>query len=232
MKLAPHSLTLIFFCFASHFVNAQLNRSLEFEIAPIFSDRIFTGADASDNWELNIYEAHSEIIPGFYVQFGANFREDKRTRLYTGLRAINQQVMVSYYNIYSSNQDPNGNWSSVGIPRSQRSDLLYLSLQLGVKQSLIANDNFRMVGEIGIAPGILVAAFSEISGNIKRTSLSAECGFSFEWTLKSGNKLGFKLPSISYSVLPNTLIHGGIKQHNYSVGLGLKYVFSKTGSTN
>jgi hypothetical protein len=220
MKLSLRSLGIFFCCLIPLFGNAQSNHSFEFELAPILSDRIFRVEDDYDEWELNIYKSKSEILPGFYLQFGANFREDKRTRLYAGLRALNQQVMVSYYDIYSS------------FPRSERTDLLYFSLQLGVKQSLIATDNFRLVSEIGIAPGILIDAFPNFSKDLKFTTLSAECAFSFEWNLNSGNRIGFKLPTLSYSLLPNNEIYGDINQHNYSMGLGLKYLFSKTSDAN
>lgn len=222
MKLVLRSLILVCFYFASLFGNAQSNHSFEFEVAPILSNRIITGSTNSSQYQIDKYKSQSKIISGFYLQFGANFREQKRTRLYTGLRLLNQQVMVSYFSIYNQIQDPDGNWSLSGLPLSERTDMLYLSIPLALKHSLINMDSFRMVGELGLAPGVFIGAFPT-QRDAKRISLSTEFALSFEWKLESGNTIGFKFPSINYSVLPNTITHGDIKQNNYSLGLGLKF---------
>lgn len=223
MKLSLHALSIFFCCLIIPLAgSSQKQHSFEFEIAPIFSNRIMTGSENSSEWQLDQYKSQSEILPGFYLQFGANFRNQERTRFYTGLRLLNQQVMASYYSVYNQYQDPNGNWILDGFPRSERTDMVYLSTPLSLKHSLINEDGFRLVSEIGLSPGILIGAFSTHQGADRRIGLSTELALSFEWILKNGTMLGFKFPALTCSMLSNNTIYEEIKQYNYSVGLGVK----------
>lgn len=208
--------------------SAQKQHSFEFELAPIFSNRMMTGSENSSQWHLDGYKSQSEILPGFYLQFGVNFRDQKLMRFYTGLRLLNQQVMVSFFGVYNSYQDPWGNWILDGNPKSEWADMLYLSVPMALKQSLINHDSFRLVSEIGMAPGLLISAFSAYLEDERHTALSAEFGLSFEWKLKNGYMLGFKFPALSYSILSNNRIYDDIKQYNYSLGFGLKFGFGNS----
>src|SRR5687768_16888901 len=77
---------------------SQKNHSWEVEGTVLASNRhlsmsIEYPSGGSSYW-MDKAEFSSRILPGGYIQFGINFREGSRTRIFTGLRLMNQQVML------------------------------------------------------------------------------------------------------------------------------------------
>lgn len=225
MKLVLIAIFTINFCLLPFIGSAQKKYTLEFEAAPIVSNRVFIESSSSSNSYVSQYRAQSKIFPGFYLQFGANFRVNKPTRFFVGARALNQQVMVSHLDIYNIYVDPGGNLVVDGFARSVKTDMIYLLFPLSVKQNLISKPDFRLVGEIGISPGFLIGSFSDYIQQGERPALSSELALSFEKKLKNGNLFGVKFPALSYSLLPNSSVSKGANQHNYSLGFGIKFGF-------
>lgn len=231
MKLVLPILLAFNFCAMPFTSSAQLNSSLEIEIAPTFTNRLMTAGSAeSSEWQIGEYQAQSKILPGFYAQIGVNFREDKSTRFFVGAKAVYQQITISYYDVYAMYSDPNGNWNVDGFCRSRQSSMTFLLFPISIKQNMISKSRFRLVTELGIAPGFVFGDLSPYGGSSRRAAVFADFSLGFEWKLKNGNCIGFKFPAFSYSLLSNNTIHGDIRQHNYSLGLGLKFGFDQIGS--
>lgn len=171
------------------------------------------------------YSDQSKILPGFYVQLGANFREDKRTIFYAGLRVMDQKVMTSYTSIYNVTVNPNGELDPDGFVVSNKTHMPYLSFPLLLKKNIITRPNFKFVFATGLAPGLLLSGLSTYSNHFGPfLSLNYEGGFVFEKKLNNGQSLGLKFPMFSYSILKSHYSYSEngyiIKQYNYSLGLG------------
>jgi hypothetical protein len=231
MKLAlPIFFVLTFF--GQPFIsNAQKKCTFEFEVAPVLSNRVLRLVPNSSNSHLNNFKAQSKFLPGFHFQLGVNFFENKRTRVFIGLRGLMQRTQVSHFHPYAIHIDPNGNVIVSGTYSSKKTNMTYLLFPVSIKQNLISKPDFRMVGEIGIASGFLVSDIPEYSGLSNRVAVFSDLALSFEWKLINGNTFGMKFPMFSYSLLPNCIISNSINQYNYSLGLGVQLGLGKSEPT-
>jgi hypothetical protein len=225
-------IALAFFCVQQNGYS-QKNRSWELEGSVIVSNRIIS-VSGVDNFGTNSYNkekanAHSKILPGGYLQAGINFRHDKRLRLFTGLRLMNQQVIL-----LSTSQSPNASSdispSSLSVG-SLRTDMVYVNIPVSLKYDLVQKPNFRLTTELGLLPGMLVlkSASKKMDGSF--LNLSSEISLVFEKKLKKGNSIAFRFPCFNYALTPNFTVGQlgkRMSQNNYSLGLGIKFVFPRS----
>jgi hypothetical protein len=165
------------------------------------------------------------MLSGFYMQIGVNFRTDKKTRLFAGLRGFDQHVIMTYNYSGNSYYDQYGQLQFESFAIHSRVHLIYLLFPFTIKQRLIFKPDYRIDTELGLVPGYLMKQYP---GNIEsknRVAIMLEFGINFEKKLKNGNWLGIKFPMLSYSLMPTNIIRDDLKQYNYSIGIGFKLRF-------
>lgn len=208
---------------------SQKHYSFEFEVAPLLSNRFFTQQTSGYAYgQIDKHRSQSKFMPGFHFQAGINLREDKRTRFFAGIKLLNQNVLLGQYSFYNTYVDGNGELVLDGSASSTPTDMIYLTFPLMIKQTWISKSDFRMVSEIGVAPGFFLHKYPSFGPHDVTRSLFGEFALSYEWKLEKGNMIGIKFPAFTYSFLPNKVMYKNIKQYNYSVSLGLKFGIAKS----